>query len=119
MTFVRRIAIVAMLMVPLTLAPRAGFSQVSLDGVWGPRMHEDQPDRGPGPELGDYTGLPITDGARLAADSWDASRLSLREHQCKVHNGPYIFHGPLQIRIWEEKELRTQQVTAIKIYIST
>jgi len=119
MTLVRRIAIVGMLMVPLTLAPRPGFAQVSLDGVWGPRMHEDQPDRGPGPELGDYTGLPITDGARLAAESWDASRLSLREHQCKVHNAPYIFHGPLQIRIWEEKELRTQQVTAIKIYIST
>ena len=119
MTLVRRLAIVGMLMVPLTLAPRPGFAQVSLDGVWGPRMHEDQPDRGPGPELGDYTGLPITDGARLAAESWDASRLSLREHQCKVHNAPYIFHGPLQIRIWEEKELRTQQVTAIKIYIST
>ena len=41
-------------------------AQVSLSGEWGPRQHEDQPDRGPGPELGDYTGLPITDGARLA-----------------------------------------------------
>jgi len=82
-------------------------------------MHEDQPDRGPGPELGDYTGLPLNDGARLAADSWDASRLTLREHQCKVHNGPYIFHGPLQVRIWEEKDLRTQALVAVKIYIST
>src|SRR6478672_12865585 len=75
-------------------------AQVSLVGEWSPRYHEDQPDRGPGPELGDYTGLPLTDGARLAADSWDAARLTLREHQCKVHNGPYIFHGPLQVRIW-------------------
>ena len=38
----------------------------------------DQPERGPGPELGDYLGLPITDDARLHADSWDASRLTLQ-----------------------------------------
>jgi len=103
--------------VVLTAAPAA--AQLNLSGDWGPRMHEDQPDRGPGPELGDYTGLPITDGARLSADSWDAARLTLREHQCKVHNGPYIFHGPLQVRIWEEKDPRTQVLTAIRIYIST
>ena len=119
MTLLRRIATVCVLMLPLTLAPRPGFAQVSLVGDWSPRMHEDQPDRGPGPELGDYTGLPITDGARLAADSWDASRLSLREHQCKVHIGPYIFHGPLQVRIWEDKDARTQQVQAIMVYVST
>ncbi|HKF66249.1 MAG TPA: hypothetical protein VKB36_06965, partial [Vicinamibacterales bacterium] len=84
------------------------FAQVSLVGEWSPRYHEDQPDRIPGPELGDYTGLPLTDGARLAADSWDASRLTLREHQCKVHNGPYILHGPIQFRFSEERDLRTQ-----------
>ena len=111
--------IVGALMLVLTLAARPGFAQVSLGGDWGPRMHEDQPDRGPGPELGDYTGLPITDGARLAADSWDASRLTLREHQCKVHIAPYILHGPLQVRIWEEKDPQTQQLSAIRIYIST
>jgi len=101
----------------LTAAP--AVDQMDRSGDWSPRTHEDQPDRGPGPELGDYTGLPITDGARLAADSWDASRLTLREHQCKVHNGPYIFHGPLQVRIWEDKDPETQVLTAIKIYIST
>ncbi len=116
---VRRIIVAGAVMLTLTLAPHPLFAQVGLSGDWGPRMHEDQPDRGPGPELGDYTGLPITDGARLAADSWDASRLTLREHQCKVHNSPYIFHGPLQVRIWEEKDLRTQELTAIKMYIST
>ncbi len=94
-------------------------AQISLEGEWAPRYHEDQLDRVPGPELGDYTGLPITDGARLTADSWDASRLTLREHQCKVHGGAYIMHGPLQFRLWEEKDLRTQQVLAIKIYINT
>jgi hypothetical protein len=82
-------------------------------------VHEDQPERGPGPELGDYLGLPITDGARLHADSWDASRLTLREHQCKVHTVNYIYRGPLQVRIWEEKDPFTQQLVAIKHWIST
>ncbi len=111
---------VSLLSVPaLVFIAAPAAAQVNLSGDWGPRMHEDQPDRGPGPELGDYTGLPITDGARQAADTWDASRLTLREHQCKVHIGPYIFHGPLQVRMWEEKEPRTQQVTAIMVYVST
>jgi hypothetical protein len=94
-------------------------AQVSLVGEWSPRYHEDQPDRIPGPELGDYTGLPLTDGARLAADSWDASRLTLREHQCKVHISPYILHGPIQVRMWEEKDERTQQLVAIRMYLNT
>ena len=83
------------------------------------RSHEDDQDRGPGPDLGDYTGLPINDAARLFAESWDASRLTLQEHQCRVHVAPYIFHGPLRLRIWEEKDPETQQVVAIKNYIST
>jgi hypothetical protein len=106
------------LFLALALATPA-FAQVSLVGEWSPRYHEDQPERIPGPELGDYTGLPINEGARLAADSWDASRLTLREHQCKVHNGPYILHGPIQFRIWEEKDLRTQQVIALQLYLNT
>jgi hypothetical protein len=94
-------------------------AQVSLVGDWSPLVHEDQLERGPGPELGDYLGLPITEGARLHADSWDASRLTLREHQCKVHVSTYIYRGPLQVRIWEEKDPFTQQVVAQKHYIST
>jgi hypothetical protein len=100
-------------------AATPSFAQISLVGEWSPRYHEDQPDRIPGPELGDYTGLPITEGARLAADTWDASRLTLREHQCKVHNGPYILHGPIQFRLWEEKDLRTQALIAIRMYLNT
>jgi glyoxylase-like metal-dependent hydrolase (beta-lactamase superfamily II) len=95
-------------------------AQVLLSGNWVPyRAHEDEQDRGPGPDLGDYLGLPINDAARLFADSWDASRLTLQEHQCRVHVAPYIYRGPLNLRIWEEKDPETQQVIAIKHYIST
>ncbi len=95
-------------------------AQVLLSGNWIPyRTHEDEQDRGPGPDLGDYLGLPINDAARLFAESWDASRLTLQEHQCRVHVAPYIYHGPLNLRIWEEKDPETQQIIAIKNYIST
>ena len=101
------------------LVSRPAHAQFSIVGDWSPLIHEDQPERGPGPELGDYLGLPINDGARMHADSWDASRLDLREHQCKVHTVNYIYRGPLQTRFWEEKDPYTQQLVAIKGYVST
>ena len=57
-------------------------------------FHEDQPERIPGPEIGDYLGLPITDAARLRGDIWDAEILTLPEHQCKPHPADYGPRGP-------------------------
>ena len=62
---------------------------------------------------------PITEGARKWAESWDPSRLTVPEHQCQVHIAPYIYRGPLNVRIWQEKDPKTQEVIAIKQYIST
>jgi hypothetical protein len=114
----RVVALTFLLLVSLVTS-RPAFAQFNLSGDWSPLVHEDQPERGPGPELGDYLGLPVNEGARLHADSWDASRLTLREHQCKVHTANYIYRGPLQVRIWEEKDPLTQQLVAIQTYIST
>jgi glyoxylase-like metal-dependent hydrolase (beta-lactamase superfamily II) len=102
------------------LAMRPAPGQVLLSGVWTSlRAFEDEQERGPGPDLGDYLGIPINDAGRLRADSWDASRLTLQEHQCRVHIVPYIYRGPHNLRIWEEKDSETQQIVAIKNYIST
>jgi len=92
---------------------------LDLSGNWAPIVHEDQPERGPGPPLVDYAGLPITDGARQWALSWDASRLTLPEHQCQVHVVSYIYRGPLNLRIWEEKDPQSQRIIALRQYIST
>jgi cyclase len=101
------------------LTSGAASSQILLDGEWQPLYHEDQPERIPGPDLGDYLGLPINDAGRLRAESWNASRLTLPEEQCRVHVSPYIYRGPLDLRIWQEKDPDTQRVIAIKNYIST
>ena len=95
------------------------WAQIDFSGSWAPLYHEDLPDRIPGPELGDYLGLPINDAARLKAESWDASRLTLPEEQCRVHVSPYIYRGPLDLRIWSEKNPETQQVVAIRNYLGT
>src|SRR5258705_3620387 len=67
----------------LISAPWPAAAQVTVSGFWNPIFDEDFLERIPGPEVGDYLGLPINDAARLRADSWDASLLSLPEHQCK------------------------------------
>jgi cyclase len=114
-----RIRIAAPLLLLAALAGRPAYGQIDFSGIWTPLYHEDQPERLPGPELGDYLGLPINDAARLRAESWDASRLTVQEHQCRVHISPYIYRGPLEFRVWEEKDPETQQIVAIKNFIST
>lgn len=94
-------------------------AQVDLSGNWGAMFTEDQPERIPGPELGDYLGLPITDANRLRADSWNASRITMPEQQCRVHVSPYIYRGPTNLRIWEEKDPETQALVAIHNYSQT
>src|SRR5579871_4966481 len=95
----------------VTLSATA-FAQVDLAGEWGMRQHEDQPERGQGPEIGDYLGLPINDAARLRADSWDASLLTLPEWQCRPHPADYGTRGPADLRIWKDVDPATQQVVA-------
>lgn len=112
-----RIAVPLLLLT--ALSGRPALAQIDFSGIWTPLYQEDQPERIPGPELGDYLGLPINDAARLRAESWSSSRLTLQEHQCRVHISPYIYRGPLELRVWEEKDPETQQVVAIKNFIST
>jgi hypothetical protein len=99
-------------------APPA-FAQLDLSGVWAPQFHEDNPERGLGPELVDYAGLPISEAARQWALSWDPDRLGLQEHQCQVHTVAYIHRGPLRMRLWEERNPQTQELIALREYTST
>jgi hypothetical protein len=110
-----RFVLVAPVVAALALAASVPASaQIQLAGVWNPRTHEDQLDRGPGPDLGDYTGLPINDAARRKADSWDASILSARERQ--TIPGPSVYGRAASVRISKIVDDDTQKVVAFKIY---
>jgi glyoxylase-like metal-dependent hydrolase (beta-lactamase superfamily II) len=94
------------------------FAQIDPAGEWSPRYHEDYPERRPGPEIGDYLGLPITDAARLRGEAWDASLLTVPEHQCKPHPSDYSPRGPAELRITKLIDRDTQQIVAYQTHIS-
>ena len=98
-----------------TAAP--ALAQVDLTGMWAPIFHEDQVERIPGPDVGDYAGLPINDAMRLRADSWDASLLTLPEHQCKPHPSTYGFRGVGNLRVSAEVNDKTQSTIRLHTHI--
>lgn len=87
---------------------------MNLAGYWQPFFTEDAGERGLGPDSGDYLGLPINNAARYHANSWDASILSLPEHQCKPHGVAYGSRAVGHLRIWEERDPQTQRLIALK-----
>jgi len=103
----------------LLLLSAPAFAQMNLEGEWAGRYHEDQTDRIPGDVQGDFTGVPLNDAARRYAESFDVTRVNLLEHQCQPYNLPHIYRGPLQFRIWDEKDPGTQQIIAYRQYLGT
>ena len=115
-----RTPFVGFVVVAIVLAAASpAFAQVSFVGDWAGRYHEDQPDRVPGQEPGDFSGIPLNEAGRFYADSWSADWYSVLEHQCAPYTLPYIFIGPNQFRISEERNPDTQELLAIQMYLGT
>ena len=103
-------------------------AQTDFTGEWRALLHEDighrldEPGGQPGisgaggPRIGDYTGLPLNDAARLRADSWDARLNNAREHQLIVHPGAYWLFNNGGMRIAKVLDPVTQQPVAVTIY---
>jgi hypothetical protein len=102
------------------LGGATAFAQADISGEWANLLHEDVNHRndavGGGPRIGDYTGLPINDAARLKADSWDASINTLRERQTIFAPAAYWARGGGGMRISKVVDDDTQQLIAYKIY---
>ena len=105
----------AALVAVLLMGAAPVLAQADLSGEWDARVHEDQPERGPGPELGDYLGIPISDGARLRGHSHDAALLTVPEYQCRPHPADYASRHS-EFRIWRTIDPDTQQVVAYHTY---
>ena len=89
---------------------------IDLSGAWTPYPHEESTGD---PAIADYAGVPINDGARAIGLAWSPSRVTVPEHQCQVHVSPYIYGGPLNLRVWEERDPQSQKLIDIRMYIST
>jgi hypothetical protein len=108
----------APLVLAIVLGPTSVHGQVDFSGEWAPIYHEDAPDRLPGPELGDYTELPLNDAARLQADSWEAGRISVvPEYQCRPHGSDYALRGLGNLRVERVIDPATQAVVAFKTHM--
>jgi hypothetical protein len=93
-------------------------AQIDFTGQWAPLYHEDTIERIPGPELGDYTGLPLSEAGRMRADSWDADRISVvQEYQCRPHSADYSLRGLAPLRIWADYDPATQRIIAFHTHI--
>ena len=60
------------------------LAQVDLEGGWAARQHEDAPERGGGPDVGEYQGLPINDANRLRARQLE--RVAVDGARASVHS---------------------------------
>ncbi len=107
-----RAAVAVLWAAMLILAPAAANAQVDLVGQWQATYYEDPVDRRGGPLPGEYEGLPLNDAARLHADTWDPSLISVPERQCIPHPPDYgtNFSGA---RIWKDIDPKTGQLVAL------
>jgi hypothetical protein len=67
-----------------TSAP--AFAQVDLAGQWQTINHLEARTRGPGPDLGDYLGIPLNDEGRAAALTFSYSMVSMTERMCMYNS---------------------------------
>src|SRR5579862_2539613 len=109
---------VSLLLLTAGLLSVPAFAQRDPSGEWAPRFHEDWEERIPGPEIGDYLGIPINAAARLRGDTWDAAQVELEHNQCRQHGADYGWRGPSQLSIWKEVDRASQKTIAFHTHLS-
>jgi cyclase len=107
-----RLAVCAAMGLATLGVSQPAWAQVDFSGMWAVRQHEDQEERGPGGQLGDYLGLPINDQARRRAEAWDAALHGLPEWQCRPHGADIMWRSVHAARIWRDIDPVTGATTA-------
>lgn len=92
--------------------PRPASAQIDLSGTWANRLQEDWIERAPGPDIGDYAGVPINDEGRARADAYQVSVQTMPERQCILYTSQYIVMGPQNLKITPETDPISGRVVA-------
>ncbi|HTK35325.1 MAG TPA: hypothetical protein VL358_08590 [Caulobacteraceae bacterium] len=106
--------LVALAATATALVPAAARATVDLGGYYAPVFHEDGPERGQGPDAGEYMGLSINEAMRLRGETWNGSLLTLPERQCVPHPSTYGMRGVGNLHIWEVRDPGTQAVVKLE-----
>jgi hypothetical protein len=99
----------------LTSMTVSAFAQTDLSGQWTAINQQDNMTRGAGPDLADYTGLPINDAARAVALSYTSAMLSMTERGCMDYTEDYLTFAPHNIMIERVDDPVTGEILAWKI----
>jgi hypothetical protein len=115
----RNLTQVALLaVIGIVLAATPARAQVDFSGQWAPIYSEDPVERLPGPELADYTNLPLNEAGRMRADTYDADRISIvQEYQCRPHAADYSLRGLGPMRVWADYDPATQRIIAFHTHM--
>jgi hypothetical protein len=88
----------------LLVAATPAFAQFELTGSYAPRLYEDYIERGPGSDLGDYSGMPLTDDGRSKALLYTSNLPSTMERQCLAQSAGVFQYRPRGLKIWPETD---------------
>src|SRR5687767_6169384 len=99
----------------VVLMTRPAIAQVDFSGQWAAVNHQDNMGRGAGPDLADYTGLPINDEARHVALSYTAAVLGMTERGCMFYTENYLLFAPHSIMIERVNDPVTGDIQAWRI----
>ncbi len=88
-------------------------AEIDLSGNWFVAYHEDWIEVGTGPDIADFTGIPLTDAARERSMSWSPSLINQPERQCAQLPLDYTVFWT-NFRIWADVNPLNQEVIAWK-----
>jgi hypothetical protein len=100
----------SLLIVLVLLLSTPVLAQMDLSGMWAPLGY--RPDS---PDMGDYTGFPLSHAGRLRAEAWAANMFDVAENVCRPYPLEDPF-GPAQLRMWTDVDKITQQIIAYHMH---
>lgn len=89
-------------------------AEIDLSGNWAIIYHEDWIEIGTGPDIADFTGLPLTPEAAQRALNWHASLVNIPERQCLQLPMEYTNRWS-HTRIWKEVDSESQALVAYRL----
>jgi hypothetical protein len=101
------------LLLLVMLPARPAKAQADILGEWSPRVYND------GMDVGDYTGIPLNEAARLRAESWHPDQIDLPENECRPHPIDVGLRVSVsQLRIIPEFDPETQQQVGYRLHVA-
>ena len=101
------------LLLAVAITP-AAQAEIDLSGNWTIIYHEDWIEIGTGPDIADFTGLPLTKQAAALAMNWHASLVNVPERQCLQLPMEYTNRWS-NTRIWKDVDSQSQELLAYRL----